>query len=184
RIEPTKNLSFDVAAFFNAYDNVIQFEPGAPRFEATPAPPHLLLPQNATNALSGSSYGVELAVQFRVSEHWRLAADYSWLHLRFLGASSGFDSPEQQVRLRSYVDLPWNLEFNSAISYVDTLRDQQVPSYVRLDLGLVWRPTKSLEVGVWGQNLLDGRHPEFPADITTLQTEVPRSVLGKMTWRF
>jgi hypothetical protein len=41
-----------------------------------------------------------------------------------------------------------------------------------------------LEIGVWGQNLLDNQHPEYRALASLVQTEIPRGVLGKITWRF
>jgi hypothetical protein len=59
-----------------------------------------------------------------------------------------------------------------------------IPSYVKLDLGLIWRPIKSLEIGIWGKDLLDNQHAEFPSQETTLITEIPRSVMGRITWRF
>jgi iron complex outermembrane recepter protein len=49
---------------------------------------------------------------------------------------------------------------------------------------LIWHPNKSLEVGIWGQNLLDDQHPEFTATNATLRTEISRGVLGKITWRY
>jgi hypothetical protein len=49
---------------------------------------------------------------------------------------------------------------------------------------VTWRPLKSLEIGIWGQNLADNRHAEFTNYKTTVLTEIPRSVLGKVTWRF
>src|ERR1051325_9803269 len=58
------------------------------------------------------------------------------------------------------------------------------PSYFRFDTGVTWRPTQNLELSVWGQNLLDGRHAEFNSFHASFLTEVPRSVLGKITWRF
>jgi iron complex outermembrane receptor protein len=53
-----------------------------------------------------------------------------------------------------------------------------------VDLGVSWRPIKSLEIGLYGENLLDGEHPEFTSDKTTVITEIPRSVMGRITWRF
>jgi hypothetical protein len=59
-----------------------------------------------------------------------------------------------------------------------------IPSYVRLDVGMVWRPTRWMELGIWGQNLLQDRHAEFPSLKSSVQTEIPREVLGKITLRF
>jgi iron complex outermembrane receptor protein len=99
-------------------------------------------------------------------------------------------NPESQLQLRSYLDLPWNLEFNGAGYFVsqqvaqDGLGTSTVPAYFRLDLGLVWHPTKNLEISVWGQNLLEDRHEEFPSLKSSVQTEIPRGVTGKITWQF
>jgi outer membrane receptor protein involved in Fe transport len=99
-------------------------------------------------------------------------------------------SPEHQAQLRSTLDLPGNLEFNGAVYYVDSINvpyglgQMNLPAYVRLDLGLVWHPTKSLDIGVWGQNLTEDAHAEFTSYKTPLVTEIPRSVMGKITLRF
>jgi iron complex outermembrane receptor protein len=58
-----------------------------------------------------------------------------------------------------------------------------VPSYVSLDLRLGWHPTPNWEFAIVGQNLLDKRHPEFLA-AGAVGTEIPRSVYGKVTWKF
>jgi outer membrane receptor protein involved in Fe transport len=60
----------------------------------------------------------------------------------------------------------------------------EIPSYVRADLGLVWRPRKWLELGIWGDNLLQRQHVEFSSEETGALTEIPRSVLAKVTFRF
>jgi outer membrane receptor protein involved in Fe transport len=100
------------------------------------------------------------------------------------------ENPQQQVQLRSYVDLPCHLELNGAAYFVDQIQsrarlvEQRVPSYLRFDVGLTWHPTKSVEVGIWGQNLFDDRHPESDSYRTSFQTEVPRGVMGRITLRF
>ena len=81
RIEPTRNLSFDVTAFYNFYDDLQAPIAGPPGFEATPAPPHVLIPLTWQNALSGQGYGTELSVQWKPLEDWRLIASYSWLQM-------------------------------------------------------------------------------------------------------
>ncbi len=50
RAEPTKQVSFDVTAFYNVYDRLEQFVQGAPQFAGTPLPPHLVIPLTAENA--------------------------------------------------------------------------------------------------------------------------------------
>jgi iron complex outermembrane recepter protein len=188
RIEPTRNLSFDMTAFYNVYDGILNPVAGTPGFEATPAPPHIIIPLEWQNALSGQGYGTELSVQWKPLDTWRLIASYGWLQMHLNTAQEA--SPEHQLSLRSYVNLPWNLEFNTAAYFVDQVLSPAgaetavIPSYVRVDVGLVWHASKSLEVGIWGRNLLDDHHPEFTATNAALRTEVPRGVQAKITWRY
>jgi len=191
RMELTKKCSLDLAGFFNDYDNLIEPVPGTPGFEANPSPPHILVPATEENAGAGQTYGVELSTRWNVTENWHLTAGYTWLQLHLNVNNPALDtSPEQQVQLRSEFDLPGHLEFNGAVYYVDQIEapygtgQTKIPSYVRLDLGLVWHPTKNLEIGVWGQNLLQDRHAEFTSYKTSMITEIPRSVMGKISWRF
>ena len=80
------------------------------------------------------------------------------------------------------IDLPYHLEFDAVIRYVDVLPSPNVPSYFSADVRLAWHPTPSLELSIVGQNLWDNQHPEFGAAAT--RQEIPRSVYGKVTWRF
>jgi len=140
---------------------------------------------------ASETYGIELLSRWRPTDWWRLTASYTWLHMR-LHPDEGneFDNPQHQFNVRSYIDITRDLEFNAAAYYVDqTLHlngpiPVTTPSYMRLDLGLTWRPAKSRELSVRGQNLLDDRHSEFISYHASFLTEVPRGVLGKITWRF
>jgi len=190
RIEPSKRLSLDAAGFYNIYNGLVGYVPGPMQFEASPTP-HLVVPAAAQNSQAGEAYGAELSARWQVTDHWRLMGSYTWLHLSLRpDRSTEANSPQQQFQIRSYLDLPHHLELNGAAYFVDQIqsatRDATLPvsSYVRFDLGVTWRPTKSLELGIWGQNLLDNRHAEFYSVRTSLQTEVPRGVYGKVTWRF
>ena len=88
--------------------------------------------------------------------------------------------------VRSMLDLPYDLEFDSALRFVDSLGGQTVPSYWELDLRLGWTPIPNLEFSVVGQNLLHDNHLEFvPADFVVLQpVDIERGVYGRVTYRF
>jgi iron complex outermembrane receptor protein len=165
------------------------FVAGSGEFEASPPPPHVLVPLRNEFSLSGETYGVELLAEYEPADWWRLTAGYTWLHMR-MEDSVDDDNPEHQFSFRSYVDLTQDLELNGALYYVDqTFHSTAIvpiatPSYVRLDLGLAWRPYDWMELAVWGQNLLDDRHAEFFSFHTTYATEIPRGVFGKLSVRF
>lgn len=94
------------------------------------------------------------------------------------------NSPRQQWQLHSYLDLPQRMNLDAALYHVGGLAEQSVPSYNRLDLRLGWKPRKDVELSLAAQNLTAGRHPEFSSGSGQLSSEVPRSVYGKVTWRF
>jgi iron complex outermembrane receptor protein len=190
RIAPARNLSFDITGFYNVYDNLIIPVANPTVIETTPSPTHLLISSTYLNAGSGDTYGVELSSQWHVTENWRLMASYSWLGERLTPALDYATSPQQQFQVRSYLDLPYHLELNGAVYFVGrstapvSVGVDEIPSYVRADLGLVWRPRKWLELGIWGDNLLQRQHVEFSSEETGALTEIPRSVLAKVTFRF
>ncbi|HEV7925940.1 MAG TPA: TonB-dependent receptor [Verrucomicrobiae bacterium] len=190
RVAPVKNLSFDVTGFYNVYQNLLIAVPNPTVIETSPSPTHLLISSTYLNAGSGDTYGVELSSQWRVVDNWRLTASYSWLGTRLAPESDYAQSPQQQFQIRSYLDLPCHLELNGAIYLVGRSTGplatgfDEIPSYVRADLGLIWSPRQWWEVGIWGQNLLQSEHLEFSSQETPALTDVPRSVLGKVTVRF
>ena len=80
------------------------------------------------------------------------------------------------------------MEFDAALygaeGFIPPLSFPHIPGYFRLDLRLGWRPTRDIEASVGVRNVLDDRHPEFAPGLREKATEVPRSVYGKVTWRF
>jgi iron complex outermembrane recepter protein len=184
RIDSSARVSFDLAAFYNRYRGLVDFVAGTPFLETSPAPVHLVQPLVAANHGAGSSHGAELAVQWHVNDSWRLAGDYTWLDFDFVESAMEFDHPNHQARLRSYLDLPGGWELNGAVAYVGGLHVQDVPSYVRLDLGAAFQITPAIELGVWGQNLLESRHAEFVGFQDSFAGEVPRTAVVRLLWRF
>lgn len=192
RIEPAKQLSLEATTFYNMYHRLLTPVDGVPGPELNPAPPHFVIPSTFQNAQAGETYGAEVTARWHVAAGWRLTGSYTWLHMHLRPNSTATTgSPQQQVQLRSDFDLPHNFQLNSAAYFVDRITSATsaspaapVSSYVRFDLGVTWRPTKSLELSLRGQNLLDNQHPEANSYRTTLQTEVPRSVLATVTLRF
>ena len=179
--------------FFNIYSDLRTLSAGSPFVSGNPAPPHVVIPLTVNNNLEGETYGVELAASWQPLDNWRLNAGYTFLYMSLrnglpindatLQPGEG-DSPQNQFNLRSYLDLPWNLQLDTAIYYVSSLPDQKVPSYVRLDVRVGWRPTKDIEVSVGMQNLLEPYHQEFGANFVAPASLMERSIYGKVSWRF
>jgi iron complex outermembrane recepter protein len=180
RIQPHQRLSLSVAAYYNDYDKLRSVE----RVDPTNAFPLVI-----GNGQKGESYGAELTADYRVTDWWQLRAGYTELQIHVRPKSGSTDTsrgsgeshdPSRQFSLRSSLDLPWHLEFDTAFRYVSHIANQGVPSYEELDLRLAWRPTPKLEFSIVGQNLLHDHHPEFGALAARL--EIERSVYGKITY--
>jgi serine phosphatase RsbU (regulator of sigma subunit) len=66
---------------------------------------------------------------------------------------------------------------------VSGLRNHPIPSYTRLDLGLLWHASGQLEVSLCGHNLSEERHAEAVSFSSSFRGEVPRSAQLRLTWR-
>jgi len=191
RFDTSAKLSVDVATFYNNYKDVTVAIPSSQYLVLTPVP-HVVAERAWTNATNGNTYGVETSMQWQPIGGWRLTAAYSYLkmHLHWDDGYYARSSPSQQASLRSYVNLPGGLQLNTAAYYVDRLESVigagtfRVPAYVRLDTGLTWSPRASVQIGIWGQNLLDSRHVEYTRYESNVVTEVPRTVLLRANWQF
>jgi iron complex outermembrane receptor protein len=80
--------------------------------------------------------------------------------------------------------LPGNLEFDSALYYVDRVSRWDIPSYLRLDARLGWQPTKDVSISLVMHNLLDDHHPEYDTQQGYISSQVKRSIYVKVAWYF
>jgi iron complex outermembrane receptor protein len=139
------------------------------------------------------NYGVELSGTWDVTSRWRISPGFSVLHMNVRPdassadtavASSGGFSPKHQAQLRSSVKLSRRLEWDSSAYFVGVLTNGPVPAYTRVDTRLGWTMGEYMYVSVSGQNLLTSRHFEFVNGYQVHPTEVERSIVAKITWRF
>ncbi|MHC1726127.1 MAG: TonB-dependent receptor plug domain-containing protein [Syntrophobacteraceae bacterium] len=191
RFVPSEGLSFDITGFYNIYNNLRSLETGNPII----SPPVVIIPLISDNKLDGDAYGFELSADYQVRKWWRLQAAYSFLQMDLspqrdstdliTGSTVMGSNPHNQFSLRSWIDLPYKMEFDLWLKYVGDLPSINVESYTILDARLAWRPRKNLEISIVGQNLLDRRHVEAISDfVPTIESQIERSVYGKIVWRF
>ncbi len=200
RFQPTRHLSIDIATFYNVYDDLRTNDAATPFTNPLDAT-NTIIPLVFDNNMDGETYGLEILTEWDVTDRWKLVAEYTYLEVQLdLDKSStdigrdipglGIDdskegrSPQNQGSLRSYLDIPYDLEFDTFLYYVDNLSTYDIPSYLRLDARLGWQPNESIEVSIGGKNLLDDQHPEFGRTNSVSSTEVERSVYFKIDWRF
>jgi iron complex outermembrane receptor protein len=189
----TPKLYVDIATFHNDYVHLESVEPGALSFEASPPPPHLVVPFLIRNGLLGTTSGVEVAPNWKPTARWQLKGSYSYLHLDLKRRAGSLDhstvnqaegsSPQHEVVIQSLLNLPKKLEFDQTYRYVSALPAQMAGSYGTADAHLDWHPTRSVQFSLVGQNLLQPRHAEFAGDPGPLVL-VKRSAYGQITFRW
>lgn len=175
RTKPSKKWNFDVAAFYNDFENVQEIVTGAAATynpmggagETQPATVHLV------NRGDSDSYGLEIIANYVTNGRWDLTGTYTL----FQSDPEDTSLPRNQASLRSHYLLDGNWTLNTALYYYDNIKlhgtnpadvmrwDEGAPAFFRLDLGLVWQPDSGgLQIGLWGQNLLDNSHREYNPD--------------------
>jgi hypothetical protein len=70
------------------------------------------------------------------------------------------------------------------LTWTSRLVGAGIPSYWRLDSRVARRLGESAEVSLVGQNLLQPRFLEFGGQFGVVGTEFPRSVFGRVEFRF
>jgi iron complex outermembrane receptor protein len=195
RAQPSERLSIDVAAFVNVYDHLESVEVLPPFFDPNSVPPLTFFPHAFANKLHGTTQGIEVSLNWKVTGRWTLNPGYSFLNMNLDTDVGSLDttseentedsSPAHQAQLRSRLQLFRNLTWDSSAYFVSSLPAQSVPSYTRLDEQLTWRPAERWEFSLVGQNLLADHHLEFNDYLQSVNsTQVKRSAYAKITWHF
>ncbi len=195
RFMPGRAFSIDTALFYSRYREHRSGELGAMALQTEPIV-HFLVEVEEGNKVEAEAYGMELAVDWRLSDWWRLRGHYSLLKLNTWASRNSSDvyssmlyensSPQQQWSVRSSFDMGRNWDLDLWLRYVDPVSVYiiDVDHYYSLDMRVAWRPLDGLELSLVGQNLLETQHTETQAEFGTVSTAVPRGVYGQITWQF
>ena len=190
RAQPSDAFWWDLAVFYNDYDNLVTSVPATP-FPPSPANPPALWPMIYTNAMRGETYGYELAVTYQPNPRWKLQTGYTFLkmslHARPDAVSTAEDaertSPINQVYLQSGWDFGQGIQLDMIWRYVDSLPALNIKNYLVMDVRLAWLPSETLEMAVVGRSLLDSAHSEF-TDQGVYPSAIEAEVYGMVTWRY
>jgi iron complex outermembrane recepter protein len=156
RFTARANVSVEASVFYNDYDDLRSQE----------ATPFITL----ANLYDGYTTGIELAGNVQPHARWLVHASYTGqrVALKPLPASrdatnarAEADDPSHVFSMRSYLNLPRNLELDGFFRAVGKLRASNLPGYQELDLRIGWQATDRFEVSLMGRDLLHARHTEF-----------------------
>ncbi len=183
-------VSGALSAFYNDYDDL----------RSLSTTPGTFVPLYFANHNAGDSYGFELSSDYQVLDWWRLHGGYDFLRetvhpqagqTDFSNGLAETADPENQIFLRSSMDLPGRVELDLAVRWIDAIqaadlgatKTSTIPDYAELNVRLSWHATKNLDFTVVGQNLLHDQHAEAGVP-GPAQEQITRSFYGKVTWRF
>jgi len=196
RWQATDALSFDLAVFYNDYDEIYTVKP--------PSTPSLDVEYGFVNGQSGHGYGFELAADWKARSWLSFVLTYSYLQLDLttdpaIGSQAGSalvedGAPQQQVGIRSSILLAPDWRLNLWGRYVDDIAGRNsaellgppvaIDAYWLLDANLIWTPNRHLEVMLAGQNLANSGQLQYLSEYSSPAAEIERGVYGKLTWRF
>ena len=151
RIQLFRKLSYDITLFYNQYDRLRSLEniPAGPYFR---------------NEFEGDGYGFSISQTYQPLEWWRLRLNYAYLETRLkesdnhlplpfpgFGVETEGNDPRNLFTAHSSFNLPFNIEFDQVLRFVDELPNPVVPAYFELDLRLAWHPQQNLELALIGR---------------------------------
>lgn len=192
RRQLSPEVSVDIATFYNDYDylsttmadteNVTFVNNGVD-------PPHLFIPFIFTNNMQGTSEGIETAINWSVNTDLKIAVNYSYLHMSLTALDPEQEgaeglAPKHQAGVKIFWNISNHWTLDTTTTYVDELPAINVDSYIRLDINLSTRLSKTLRINITGQNLTDSSHREFGSVADINVGEIERSVFAKLTWEF
>ena len=191
RLSFSDRFSLDLSLFANFYDHLFTGRRTDPVFHYG----YMLIPIEPENDGKGETYGLEVTGNYKPRKWWRMELSYSYMDYHYWIDSNNRDdsglsaeymvTPRHMVSLRSNLDISETLELDVWLRYIGSISLYGVPDYTGLDVRLGWHPIKGIELSIVGKDLLDPHHPEYVDNFLHIQeTEVPRSIYGKVTWHF
>ena len=198
RIQPRDNVSLDIAAYWNFYDDLRSLEPLAPFITYNPVEVRNM-PFYISNNFRGNSRGLEMSGDWVISNRWRIKGSSSWINLwldhartyDIMGSNLEDTYPKQQYSIISYWDIPGGVEFDTVLYRVSgcetpvlAQEPTPIPGYTRLDLKLAFKGRNNNEWAFGVQNALEGKHLEAGSVYGEPPTYVGRSCYVKTTYQF
>jgi len=184
-------ISSDIALFYHLYDHLASRNPETPYPEISSTGSRWVVPIRIENQMDAQTYGVELSLGIQPLDRLKLQASYTFFKMQTqvdenaTGQTESENDPRHQISVRSMLNLPYDLELDLWIRYVDSVLEEQVSSYVTADARVGWKPGKNIELSIVGRHLLDPSSPEYRHQFyQSNDVEIEREITVNLIYRF
>ena len=180
RWNANKNLSFDIAAYYNQYDELRNLSIGQPYCVPDPfcmtQVDYVVIPSNLQNSDSADTWGFESVAKWQ-RRNLSFELGYSYFEIDYRGATNTFtasaaeglnparEKPLYKYNLQSNWEISSQMRLNFAYRYVSEPGISDISDYHAFDLQLVWEPTDSFSLRLVGRNLDSNDHVEFGSEL-------------------
>jgi iron complex outermembrane receptor protein len=163
------HVSFDVASFYNVYDDLRTIERADGFFTTAPIR-GVMVPLVRANNAYGRVLGAEVTAFWTVNDVLQFSGNYTRLHMRLHAKPGSSDedataaeglNAKNLVYFRTYADLPRQLDFAAELRYVGAIPGEEIPAYVEANLHLSRVMRAGLRLNLTVDNLLHRRHGEW-----------------------
>ncbi len=187
RWRPNTYLTFDLALFHHAYDDLIMQLAQAPR-PAPGDPSVLVMPFVHMNAGKAQTQGAELSVEWRIASNYRLQGAAHYLDMDLPIATSALSAftadPRYAWSLGGRWDVTERAQLDVLVRGVADNGRSVVKGYESLDVRAGWRATERLELSVALENVLDDEHSEFFDEVARSPgVALGRAAFARVHWR-
>jgi iron complex outermembrane receptor protein len=195
----SEDLTADATVFYSNYNDLVNsVAVGTPALNSSLGIPAIISSWQAENSSYAQSFGTEFSLNWQTTKWWRNYLSYSFISVNtqpYAGKKLDFydanriekSTPEHQVSLRTNFNVTQDIDFDIWWRYTDStlVNKRPIDDYFNTDVRVAWRPVKSLELSLIGQNLIQTQHIEYQGDFLQPQmTYVPRGVYAKFNWQF
>jgi len=190
---PSPTLSFDIAAFYNKYNNLRSYNIGDGEIKNVNGSSFFVVPINLDNNLKGYSYGSEWLATWQLTPQTRLRFSYSYLQIELEDTQPNFYSNdlislvadrslEHQASIWGSFDLSQAVELDVRVYYTSERStssisgENKISSYIDSDMRIGWQATKALNLSIVGQNLLHNENQQFITESSAADSLIERSI--------
>ena len=185
-----EDFSIDISIFYNDYNKLRTGTDPESTIIVDEFGAYIELVGTANNDLEGETYGLEAAIEWQLTDDWKLVGSYSYMEMDFdfagqLEAFLNSFYARHQGSLQSRLNLPHNIETDLWLTYTDEIAIQNQSEIWDLSVRLGWQPTPQWQLELIGQNLLHDHSKQLTSEIISMMSsEIERGVFLRGSYKF